>query len=82
MTFFEHYQINSIDEMKHFAKNKQNLGKNIKFNELNYVLISNSIPEQKYESSYGQQRFAYECTINSVSSTWKDGNGILLYIEY
>tara|TARA_Y100000816_G_C26087660_1_gene574207 strand:+ start:1816 stop:2046 length:231 start_codon:yes stop_codon:yes gene_type:complete len=75
MAFLLAEKITSIDEMKEYAKNEENIGKHIKLNELVYILIKVSKPEQTYGISY-------ECTINSVSSTWKDGNGIVFYLPY
>ena len=75
MSFLIVEKLNSIGEMKEFAKQEINIGKHIKLNDLLYILIKVSKPEQTYGISY-------ECTINSVSSTWKDGNGIVFHLPY
>ena len=75
MSFFEPIIINSLDEIKQFSKDTANISKKISFNKLEYILVACSKPEIKY----GERD---ECCINSVSSTWKDGNGIIFYINY
>ena len=75
MSFFEPCTINSLKEMKIFSKDENNISKKVSFNNLEYILVSCSKPEL----SYGDK---YECVINSVSSFWKDGNGLIIYISY
>ena len=75
MSFFESNIISSLDELKNFSKDDNNISKKISFNNLEYILVSCSKPE----TTYGKK---YECVINSVSSVWKDGNGLIIYIPY
>lgn len=75
MSFFDPIVIKSLDEMKQFSKEQINISKKVSFNNLEYILVKCSKPEIKY----GER---YECSINSVSSTWKDGNGLIFYINY
>ena len=75
MSFFEAIAISSFSELKEFSKDQNNVSKKISFNNLEYILVSCSKPEIKYGDKY-------ECVINSVSSTWKDGNGLIIYIPY
>lgn len=75
MSFFYSCIINTLKELKEFSKDENNIGKKISFNNLEYILVSCSKPE----SNYG---YKYKCIINSVSSVWKDGNGLIIYIPY
>tara|TARA_A100001015_G_scaffold166487_1_gene185057 strand:+ start:740 stop:967 length:228 start_codon:yes stop_codon:yes gene_type:complete len=75
MAFFEPNIISSLTELKEFSKDPNNISKKISFNNLEYILVSCSKPEIKYGDKY-------ECVINSVSSTWKDGNGLIIHIAY
>jgi hypothetical protein len=75
MSFFEPYVISSLKELKEFSKDENNISKKICFNNLEYILVSCSKPEINYGVKYN-------CIVNSVSSVWKDGNGLIIYIPY